>query len=184
MSKIRWITHTAIMLALLICLQWVGGMIPEPMTKQLVTGTMVNCVLAVTVLIVGLSGGITVAVISPVMAWLLQIAPQPLVVPAIMVGNVVYVVALRLIAGKSANVIRQILALVTAASIKFAVLFGIVGGLFCGVFAQSLLESGALKSPMITVLTTQFSWPQLVTALIGGAVALGIAPVLRKALKK
>ena len=44
-KSIRWITETAAMLALLICLQWVGSMIPEQMTKQLITGTCVNAVL-------------------------------------------------------------------------------------------------------------------------------------------
>ena len=63
-KKIRWITETAVMLALLICLQWVGSFIPDQMTKQLITGTMVNCVLAVTVLMVGLGSGITVSLIS------------------------------------------------------------------------------------------------------------------------
>ena len=46
-KKLRWITETAIMLALLICLQWVGSQIPAPMVKQLVTGSFVNAVLAV-----------------------------------------------------------------------------------------------------------------------------------------
>ena len=54
-KKIRWITETAVMLALLVCLQWVGSFVPDQMTKQLITGTLVNCVLAVTVLMVGLS---------------------------------------------------------------------------------------------------------------------------------
>ena len=54
MKKIRWITETAVMLALLVCLQWVGSMVPDQMTKQLITGTLVNCVLAVTVLMEGL----------------------------------------------------------------------------------------------------------------------------------
>ena len=34
-KKILWITRTALMLALLICLQWVGSFVPEQMTKQL-----------------------------------------------------------------------------------------------------------------------------------------------------
>ena len=47
-KNIRWIAETAMLLALLICLQWAGSMIPQQLVKQLVTGTMVNCVLAVT----------------------------------------------------------------------------------------------------------------------------------------
>ena len=114
-KKIRWITETAVMLALLVTLQWVGSFIPEQMTKQLITGTMVNCVLAVTVLLVGLSSGITVALISPVCAFLFGIAPNFITVAPIMAGNCCYVALLHLIAGKARKFgWQQPVALVTA----------------------------------------------------------------------
>ena len=47
-----------------------------------------------------------------------------------------------------------------------------------------LLASGALKEPMLKALPATFSWPQLITALIGGGLALLIVPVVRKAVKK
>ncbi len=179
-KKIRWITETAVMLALLVALQ----ALTKPM-GQLVTGSFVNAVLAVTALVAGLSSGITVAVISPVLAYLLGIAPQILTVPAIMVGNSVYVIALYFIAGKdSRKTVRQIIAWLSAAAAKFAALYAIVVWLICGVFSQGLLASGALKPPMLKALPATFSWPQLVTALIGGAVALLTVPALRKALRK
>jgi hypothetical protein len=37
---------------------------------------------------------------------------------------------------------------------------------------------------MLKALPATFSWPQLITALIGGAVALAMVPALRKALRK
>ena len=179
-KKIRWITQTAVMLALLVALQALS----KPL-GQLVTGSFVNAVLAVTALIAGLSSGITVAVISPVLAYLLGIAPQILTVPAIMVGNTVFVVVLYYLAGKdSKKIIRQILACLVAAAAKFATLYAIVVWLICGVLAEKLLSSGALKAPALQMLTATFSWPQLFTALVGGAVAFLIVPVLRKALKK
>ena len=179
-KKIRWITETAIMLALLITLQ----VLTKPM-GQLVTGSFVNAVLAVTVLAAGLSSGLTVALISPVLAYLLGIAPQILTVPAIMVGNAVYVVLLHFIAGKdSKKLLRQIAAWLCAAAAKFAALYAIVVWLICGVLSQSLLASGAMKPPMLKLLPSTFSWPQLITALIGGGVALLIVPVLRKAIRK
>lgn len=178
--KVLWITETAIMLALLVALQ----AITKPM-GQLVTGSFVNAVLAVTVLVAGLYSGITVAVISPVLAYLLGIAPQILTVPAIMVGNCVFVTLLYFIAGKdSKQLVRQIVAWVSAAVAKFAALYTIVVWLICGVFSEGLLASGVLKPPMLKALPATFSWPQLITALIGGAVALLITPVLRKALRK
>ena len=179
-KKIRWITETAIMLALLVCLQAVT----KPM-GQLVTGSCVNAVLAVSVLLGGLACGLTVALISPVLAFLLGIAPQILTVPAIMVGNAVFVVLLYLLADRSGKkLVKQIVAWVVAAAAKFAALYAIVVWLICGVLAQSLLASGAMKEPMLKALPATFSWPQLFTALIGGAVALLLVPVLRKALKK
>ena len=179
-KSIRFITETAVMLALLVTLQ--------ALTKsmgQLVTGSCVNAVLAVTVLVAGLYSGITVAVISPVLAYLLGIAPQILTVPAIMAGNTVFVTALYCIAGKNSNqILRQVIAWLAAAAVKFAALYSIVVWLICGVLADSLLASGVLKAPMLKMLPATFSWPQLFTALIGGAVALLITPVLRKALRK
>ncbi len=179
-KKIRWITETAVMLALLVTLQ----ALTKPM-GQLVTGSFVNAVLAVTVLAAGVYSGIAVAVISPVLAYLLGIAPQILTVPAIMVGNSVYVSLLYWIADKDSKIIvRQIAAWLIAAGAKFAVLYVIVAGLICGVLAEGLLASGALKQPMLKALPATFSWPQLVTALIGGGAALLMMPVLRKALRK
>lgn len=179
-KKIRWITETAIMLALLVTLQ--------ALTKgfgQLVTGSCVNAVLAVSVLLGGLGCGVTVALISPVMAFLLGIAPQILTVPAIMAGNTVYVVVLCLLADRTGkNLLRQGAAWLAAAAAKFAVLYVIVVKIICGVMSASLLEAGTLKPPMLQALPATFSWPQLITALIGGAVALLIVPVLRKALHK
>lgn len=179
-KKIRWITESAVMLTLLVAFQ----ALTRPM-GQLVTGSFVNAVLAVTVLAAGLYSGIAVALVSPLLAYLLGIAPQILTVPAIMAGNAVYVIALYFIAGKDGKkFVRQVIAWISAAAAKFAVLYGIVIWLICGVFSEGLLASGALKAPMLKMLPATFSWPQLFTALIGGAVALLIVPVLRKALHK
>ena len=179
-KKIRWITETALMLALLVTLQW----LTKPM-GQLVTGSFVNAVLALTVLLSGLSSGVTVAIISPMLAYLLGIAPQILTVPAIMAGNTVFVILLRCIAGKEGrSFVRQVLAWIGAAFAKFATLYAVVVWLICGVLAEKLLASGMLMQPMLKVLPATFSWPQLITALIGGGVALLMVPVLRKALHK
>ena len=185
--KIRWITETAAMLALLICLQWVGSLVPAQLAKQLITGSFVNCVLAVTVLLVGCSSGVTVAVISPVCAFLLGIAPNFITVLPIMLGNVCYVLLLQLLMkGKGSSLLRQTAALVTAAAVKFAVLYVLVVKVICGVASSALLgkklgDVVVLAPPMLKMLPTMFAWPQLVTALIGGTLALLILPVLKKA---
>ena len=179
-KKIRWITETAVMLALLVTLQ----ALTKPM-GQLVTGSFVNAVLAVAALVGGLSCGLVVALCSPVLAYLLGIAPQILTVPAIMVGNTIFVVLLALLADKTGkNILQQIIAWIAAAAAKFASLYAIVVWLICGLLSEWLIAGGLMKAPMLKALPATFSWPQLITALIGGAVALAITPVLRKALHK
>ena len=183
-KKIRTITQTAAMLVLLICLQWVGSMMPDTI-KQIVTGTFVNCVLAVTVLIVGLGGGITVALISPVCAFLLGIAPNLVTVVPIMIGNTCYVVLLKLLMGKSW---RQPVALITAAAVKFGVLYLLVVKVICGLASGALLgkklgDTIVLAPPMLKMLPVMFTWPQLITAITGGVLALLIVPVVRKGIK-
>lgn len=184
-QKIRWITETAIMLALLVTLQ--------ALTKgfgQFVTGSCVNAVLAVAALVGGLSCGLTVALISPVLAFLLGIAPQIITVPAIMVGNTVFVLLLHFLADKTGkNIGKQIVAWLAAAVAKFAALYLLVVQVICGLASGALLgqklgENVLLAPPMLEKLPAIFTWPQLITALIGGAVALLIVPVLRKALHK
>ena len=184
-KKIRWITETAIMLALLVTLQ--------ALTKgfgQLVTGSCVNAILAVSVLVGGLWSGLTIALVSPVLAFLLGIAPQILTVPAIMAGNTVFVLLLALIAGgKKANVVHRVAAWLVAAAAKFATLYAIVVKLICGAASGALLgkklgDVVLLAPPMLKMLPTMFAWPQLVTALAGGCIAIVMMPVLRKALKR
>ena len=184
-KKTLWLTETAVMLALLITLQ----ALTKPL-GQLVTGSCVNAVLAIAVLLIGMSSGITVAVISPVCAYLLGIAPNFVTVLPIMIGNVCFVVLLRLIAGKSHKPVwKQPVALISAAGVKFGVLYLLVVKVICGVasgalFGKKLGDIVVLAPPMLKLLPTMFAWPQLFTALIGGAVALLIAPLLRKALHR
>ena len=54
----------------------------------------------------------------------------------------------------------------------------------CGVAADTLLMQGILKPQMLKMLPATFGIMQLVTALIGGVLALLILPVLKKALRQ
>ena len=171
--KIRRITETAAMVALLVALQ--AATAPA---GQYVTGSCVNAVLAVTTLVVGVWSGVVVALVSPFFAFLLGIGPQlPPVVPAIAVGNLVFILLLWDLAGRAGTPVwRQAVGLVAAAAGKFLALFLIVVQLLCRILT--------LPQPQVEKFTAMFSYPQLLTALIGGALALLIAPVLRKALKR
>ena len=190
-KNIRWITETAVLMALLICLQWLGSNIPTPLVKQLITGTCVNCVLAIAALYSGTGSSMTIALISPILAFFVGIS-QPITVIPIMAGNACYVLLLRLISGNSGNTFwRQPVALAVAAGAKFAVLYILVVKTICG-FASGLFMGKMIGDQMLLGpkmlqpknLPLMFSWPQLVTAICGGIIALCILPVLRKALHK
>jgi uncharacterized membrane protein YeaQ/YmgE (transglycosylase-associated protein family) len=88
------------------------------------------------------------------------------------------------VGAKASSVARRITAWLVAAAAKFVTLYVIVVKIICGVMADALLAAGTLKAPMLKALPATFSWPQLITALIGGGVALLIVPVIRKALKR
>ena len=184
-KKLLWITETAVMLALLVTLQSVT----KPL-GQLVTGSCVNAILALSALLAGTASGITIALFSPLFAFLLGIAPNFVTVLPIMIGNLCFVVLLRMIAG--ANHVpfwRQSAALVTASVVKFGVLYLLVVKVICGVAADALLGQKlgnvvVLAPPMLSMLPAMFTWPQLFTALIGGALALLTVPTLRKAMRK
>lgn len=169
-KKTLFITRTAAMLALLIVLQ--------AATKnlgQFVTGSCVNAVLAAAALIGGFASGLIVAVVSPFLAFLLGIGPKLIeVVPAIAIGNLTLVAILCAIKGDAA--LNRAIKWIAASFGKFLVLYLLVVQLLCRVMT--------LPEKMIATFSTMFSWPQLVTALIGSGIVLLILPILQKAIRK
>ena len=167
-KRTLWITKTAMLSALLIILQAATRSF-----SQLITGSCVNAVLALSALTVGISGGILIAVISPFVAFLLGIGPQLIpIVPAIAAGNAVFVVVLWALTHNHVKEKKWSLsAWCLSAVCKFLTLYIIVVQLLCRILP--------LADAQIAVFSAMFSWPQLFTALIGGAVALLAAPRLR-----
>ena len=177
-KKILWITRTGILAALLVALQWLTAG-TQAFAGQYITGSCVNCVLAVAALFGGLWSGITVAVLSPFCAFLLGIGPKLLqIVPCIALGNTALVLCLYFLLGRKRRVFwQQVCGVVVSAAAKFAVLYTSVVLVLIPVMGDSLAPK------QVQTFTAMFSWPQLVTALLGGTAALLILPLLRKAIK-
>ena len=93
-----------------------------------------------------------------------------------MVVVLVLLVAL-LLGGKALPWWRKVLGAVASATAKFLVLYLAV------VQVVIPLMGEALKPKQVETFTAMFSWPQLVTALIGTTVAVLIVPMIRKAMK-
>jgi len=173
-KKILWITHTAIFIALLIVLQAVTA----PFGNIFITGTIVNLLLIVSVMTCGLKSGLSVAVISPVIAKFFGIGPLWILIPFIAAGNIVLILLWHFIGNRPAKhgYISYISALITASAAKFFVLYlGIVKiavPLFLGLPAQQAM-----------MVSQMFSIPQLITASCGGILAIIILPSLKKAIR-
>ena len=174
-NKVTLIVYTALMIALLVTIQAVTKSL-----SQFVTGSLVNLVLAVTVFICGPVSAITVALLSPFFAFVLGIGtPFLQLVPVIAAGNLVYVLLLaflpRILKGKK----LLPLVIVIAAAFKFLALYFLI----TKVELPTMVGAGTLPAKKADVFSASFSWPQLITALIGGFLSLGIVPTLRKAVK-
>ena len=129
-KKTLWITETAVMIALLVALQWAT----KPL-GQFVTGSCVNLVLGVSVL----------------------------------------VVILHLLASRDKIATRSYLAVAVGAVTKFLTLWLLI--------VKLVLPTLGLAEKQVAAISASFSWPQLVTAAIGGVLAVTIAPLIRKALR-
>ena len=157
MKKTAWIARTAICLALLLCLQFVTKSL-----GQFVTGSCVNLVIAMAALIGGLWSGLTVAIVSPFCAYLLGIGPAFVaLVPCVALGNAVYALIFGLLVRAfllKKKAVAAIISMALGAVLKF------------------------LPQAKYATVTAAFTWPQLITALIGGVLALLVGPLVMKAL--
>ena len=173
-----FITQTAVMLALLIGIQFVTRSL-----GQFVTGSLVNMILLVSVFTIGLGGGLIVAVCSPFLAFFAGIGPAFIqIVPFVAVANALSVMIGR-IAGKFIgkgslkDIALAASGLVAASVIK-------TGFLWVGLVLIALPMIPGINEKQIAVISAAFTWPQLVTGCIGGALAMAAVPVLRKAIRQ
>ncbi|MCL2634329.1 MAG: hypothetical protein FWD34_07460 [Oscillospiraceae bacterium] len=165
-----WLTQTALLIAILVSWQAVT----TPLGMTLLTGSGVNMILAITATVFGISSGLCVAMISPIMASLIGIGPPfPIIIPFVMVGNAVFVILWHYIEKRKPQEHFRIIALLSAAGVKS-------GFLYVGIVLFAIPTFVPQAPPAIT---TMFSFAQFVTASIGGAFALAVIPSLRKALK-
>ena len=178
-NKILWITRTALFIAVLIVFQSLSASL-----GQIVTGSLVNLVLVTAAITGGFWSGLTVAAISPFFAFLLGIGPKLIqLIPFIALGNIVYVLVVSLIVkafnseNNSMLFVGGITGVVVGALLKFATLYVGVVKVFIPLMGENL------KAPQIETFTTMFSTPQLITALIGGVVAIPVAMAVRRILK-
>ncbi len=166
-NKTKFLTRTALLLAVAIAFQLFGRMIPY---NNFIVGPVVNAVLIVATAIAGLWSGTAIAVIAPLVSALTnKAAIAPLILafsPFIILGNEIFLLTFHLLKKKS-----KIAGIALGAVLKFGFLYA----------AISVFTSVVEMKPQIAItLTNLFSWPQLATALGGGAIALVVLAAVGK----
>ncbi len=84
-TKTFRITGTALFIALLVVAQMAS------LGNQLITGSLNNLLMIVAVMTLGLTSGLTVAVVSPVLAKFIGIGPLWSLIPFIVAGNLILI---------------------------------------------------------------------------------------------
>lgn len=160
------ITRTGILLALTIVFQAMGRYIPLGPNSNFIVGPLVNAGLLITTAAAGLTGGTVVALLTPFGAILTGAAiPLPLA-PVIAAGNFILVLLFHIFIEKN-----KIAGILTGALLKFVFLLASIH-----VFAN-LADLPGKKADMLIYI---FSWPQFVTAITGGVIAMIIIKSLGK----
>lgn len=183
-KNIQLITRTAMLLAITLLFQQLRLLIGATMVSTIIIGSLVNLALFVSAATVGWRGSIFVAVLSPVVAALQGHLPHPLLIPFVAAGNLTLVLVYELAAGKQGNAVKQWFAVAAASLAKTAVLYVAVVLVFVPLILPGLNAPEKLLKAMQAALPVSFSWPQLVTAAIGGIVSIPVISGIRRAFQK
>ncbi|WP_024834101.1 ECF transporter S component [Ruminiclostridium josui] len=169
-DKIGMITRTAVLLAVVVAVQMAGRSLPY---SNFIVGPLVNMSILVAAMTAGIGGGVAIAILSPFTSLVNNHAPLAtallLYAPAISVANLILVIVFYFLYSKN-----KYAGIVLGSILKFGFLYGSIN-LFLNIFqfpkfAQKLLA--------------MFSWPQLVTALIGGIIAIPVITRISKTIGK
>lgn len=155
----KFITRTAILLALTLIFQFLK-------LPQLITGSIVNAMLLIAAGTVSIWSGITIGLLTPVIAFLTGIMGFPLMIPFIMAGNALYVMLFAIQKNKT-------IGMIAGATLKF---------IWLALSVKYIIQLFGIKVPLKIV--QAFTLPQLITAIIGGILAIIIIALLENYFKK
>lgn len=179
----KQITVTAIMLALsVVVIQFIK--LPLSISGQSVgvSGALINLILIIDTLYCGLLSGMLLAIIIPVLSFVLTASPiisaVPGILPCIMVGNAVMVFFAWFVRGKRLELNIMPLSLVAGSVAK--------AGVMSLLIINWVLPNygGSLSAQVMNMAKVTYSSTQLIAGLLGTILACIIWPVLKLALKR
>ena len=171
--KTKQLTLTALLLALSVASQFLKN------TSVYLTGPVINCILILAAVFCGLWSAVALSLITPLTSWLITLSPLmsaiPLIVPCIMAGNVILAVSIWVGIRKSCRTRNLLFGALLGAVLKAAFMGGTISLLLLPLLGPAV----GLPAPALAAARVTFSLTQLITALLGGALAVLIVPTLR-----
>ncbi|TDX52325.1 ECF transporter S component [Orenia marismortui] len=154
MKHTKWLSRTAMLLALTLVVQILGFPI-------YITGPLINMMLLLATMLIGLGSGVLIGGLTPWIALVRGILPPPLapVIPFIIASNILFVLIYHLLDSKN-----KYLGIIIASLFKFLVL---------SIAVKFLIDVPAKIAQLMQT-------PQLITALTGGFLALFIFTYIMK----
>ncbi|MBC7765941.1 MAG: hypothetical protein H7Y41_05600 [Hyphomonadaceae bacterium] len=168
-NSVRYLTRTALLLALTLLFQiQLKNMLGPGLHTQFIVGSMVNLGILVAVGMVDVSSGMLIGAITPFFAGL----AMPQIMIPVAIGNM-------LIAGIFGLYVEREpwVGLIAGAAAKAVGLYFVVN------FWIIPYYGGQFKAPIRDAMAFSFSWPQFVTAMIGGSIAIYLIRTLKKVLQ-
>ncbi len=168
MNNIKFLTRTALLLAVTVVFQMLRPLIPlQGVGSTLVIGSLVNTSLATSAVVVGLWGGIIISIVAPIIAFLQQHIAFVWMIPIVAAGNVVLVILYGLFYKKN-----KWMAIGLSSLIKAVALYLLV---------KAAINIVMVPEQAAKTLSLMFSWPQFLTAVVGGVLASFVLKILSKA---
>lgn len=126
--------------------------------NQMITGPIVNAVLFISVVFLGVQNALLIGLIPSVIALSAGLLPAVMapMIPFIMLSNAILIIVFNYLKDRN-----YWLGMISAGVLKFAFLFS----------TSSIVVNLLLKKEIAAKVVAMMSWPQLITALIGGIIA-------------
>ena len=159
--SLRKLNRTALLLALVIVFQSLRLYLPIPaFVSVYIIGSLVNACLLLAAATVGWKAAMVLAVAAPVVAYLQQVLPVPVLILTVAAANIAYVSGYLILAGQN-----RILAVSAATTAKFMIVYLTVAG---------LIQYIGISGKMAAMLTMTLGWPQWITGFGGGAIFFAV----------
>lgn len=180
----KQLVQTALLLAICIASQYFKNL------SVYITGPIVNTTIIIAVLAVGLWSGLLISIIAPVTAFFFTGSPImaaiPLMFPVIMAGNAILALSVWYFQDKQSFKWRLPVGLAIGSVLKATFMGIVVVLIILPIFGQNIAEKLSKPEALSLVLAgakVTFSITQLITALIGSALAYIVWIPLKKYIK-